>query len=290
MFDKTKKLLLSTGFFEDNSFLDTYLSLIKDKSYQSPIVGKTQLHHILPRSYYKIINAEVDNSLENVVNLLYVDHIYAHYLLALCTNRELQNSMCIAFWMVSHLRKDEFERLTDADRDTVQKLYEQREKLNHREPPNKGKKMSDAQKKKISASLMGHSVSLESRQKMRDAQLNMPKELREKITEATRNRNYTPSLATRKKQSESLMGHTVSDETRKKIGLSNKKQIGNRWVTNGQKDILIHSGDPIPDGYHFGTTRKFRWYTDGERDICVKTPEDAPEGFYRGRSNNRRSN
>lgn len=45
---------------------------------------KTQLHHIIPRKYYTYNKLEINNSRENLVNLLYKDHILAHYYLALC--------------------------------------------------------------------------------------------------------------------------------------------------------------------------------------------------------------
>lgn len=81
-----KKKLLSLGIFEDNEYLDFYCTLIDKNKDTKKEKFKTQKHHIIPKCYYKLNNLEIDNSDSNCVNLLYKDHILAHYYLCLCVD------------------------------------------------------------------------------------------------------------------------------------------------------------------------------------------------------------
>lgn len=77
--------LLSTGIFLDNEYFTKYLNLVT-----KPINTKAEeivfeQHHILPVSYFKHNNLEVDNSPENLVFLDIQNHVLAHYYLALCS-------------------------------------------------------------------------------------------------------------------------------------------------------------------------------------------------------------
>lgn len=80
-----KEKLLSLGCFEDNEYLDFYCKLVEQNSTTKKEKHKTQLHHIIEKCYYKKHNLKVDNSKENLVYLLYKDHVIAHYYLALCS-------------------------------------------------------------------------------------------------------------------------------------------------------------------------------------------------------------
>ena len=89
-----KNYLLATDMFIDNDFLDEYCRLIIANLSTKRAKFKTQSHHIIPKSYFKIIREEVNNNKENLVNLQYSDHILAHYFLSLCcSNKELQYYM-----------------------------------------------------------------------------------------------------------------------------------------------------------------------------------------------------
>lgn len=86
-----KEKLLKTGYFIDNKYLNDYIKLMttsnewKDSEY-------TEVHHILQKQYFKIINQPVDNSLDNKIRLLYKDHCKAHYLLYFCTLGKLKSA------------------------------------------------------------------------------------------------------------------------------------------------------------------------------------------------------
>ena len=90
--EKLKEKLLSLGVFLDNEYLDFYCTLIVNNKSTAIEKFKTQKHHIIPKTYYKLNSLNIDNSCDNIVNLLYSDHILAHYYLCLCvdsTNKSL---------------------------------------------------------------------------------------------------------------------------------------------------------------------------------------------------------
>ena len=86
-----KEKLLKTGYFIDNDYLDAYIDLVVTPP-NTDSLGYTEIHHILQKQYFKIINKPVDNSLENKVRLLYRDHCKAHYLLYFCTIGKLKTA------------------------------------------------------------------------------------------------------------------------------------------------------------------------------------------------------
>lgn len=90
MLSGLKQKMLNTNNFIDNEYLDLYINLILKNEYTPVIKFKTQRHHILPRSFFKLNNLPLDDSNSNVVNLFYKDHVLAHYYLSLCTFDKLK--------------------------------------------------------------------------------------------------------------------------------------------------------------------------------------------------------
>ena len=68
---------------------EKYAATIK-KLYNNVFIVETNKHHIIPRSWFKLHNKDVDNGLSNLVTLTYRDHVLAHYYLCLCTEDEFQ--------------------------------------------------------------------------------------------------------------------------------------------------------------------------------------------------------
>ena len=94
---KFKEYLLSTGAFIENEAFSNYCQLIFSNRTAKAEKGKTQKHHILPRAWFKLQGEPVDNSKDNLVNLLLVDHIKAHlYLLKAAASEELRNASAAA--------------------------------------------------------------------------------------------------------------------------------------------------------------------------------------------------
>ena len=88
------------GVFIDNTYFSKYIDLVYNNISTCRRLFITQKHHIIPVSYFKYKKLPVDNSPMNVVNLLYKDHLLAHYYLFLCMKGIYRYKMSLAF---SHL-------------------------------------------------------------------------------------------------------------------------------------------------------------------------------------------
>lgn len=77
--------LISIGLCQNNIWLDKYCELIESNRDTKKVKYKTQLHHIIPRYFFKEKCEAVDNSNDNCVFLSHKDHALAHYYLALCS-------------------------------------------------------------------------------------------------------------------------------------------------------------------------------------------------------------
>lgn len=97
-----KEKLLNTNYFIDNDYLDKYCELIVNNLKTEKIINETERHHILPKSYFKIIESKIDNSSSNTINLKFQYHILAHYFLVLSTMGKLNNCMMGAFYFLTY--------------------------------------------------------------------------------------------------------------------------------------------------------------------------------------------
>ena len=100
-----KETLLSKEGFINNEFIDKYCFLIERNTRNYKVGGKTNSHHVVPRSWFKLHNQPVDNSLSNLVNLDYRDHVMAHYYLCLCTSDQLQYANELGFMCLISRKK-----------------------------------------------------------------------------------------------------------------------------------------------------------------------------------------
>ena len=106
-----KQILLNTGIFIDNKYLNSYVKLI---SKQPKIKGYAEWHHIIPVSYYaKLYNLQsgksgrhkveaiADADINNKKVLLsYADHCKAHWLLSKCLVDEYAGANATAFLLM----------------------------------------------------------------------------------------------------------------------------------------------------------------------------------------------
>lgn len=232
-----KETLLKTNLFENNDYLDSYVNLIETNRSTPKQKGRTQRHHIIPKAYYDLNNLSIDNSNENLVNLLYKDHILAHYYLA-CASRDssfrVKMIFAINFILGNSLkyRIDLDEDLTDfvQSLDNYQELYENSIKLKAEQTAKKlrGRPRDQATRDKISNSSMGRSPSPEARKKMSEAKIGttLSEETRKKISAKNKGkkqpwagRKQSPEEIERRRQK--LIGHKTSEETKRKISEKN---------------------------------------------------------------------
>ena len=77
--------LSSLSYFIDNEYLQKYCRLVETHTRTRVVPRLTNKHHIIPKSWFKLNDKEVNNELNNLVNLPYREHVLAHYYLCLCT-------------------------------------------------------------------------------------------------------------------------------------------------------------------------------------------------------------
>ena len=169
MFKKEFNILVDCGFIR-NKYFYLYKNLITNNSNTCKEKFKTQKHHIIPLKISKILG--IDNT--PTVNLLYKDHILAHYYLCLCCNKtisEIKYSIYKAFLYmyngrlskfskteISKLNKEEIKFIEELEK--RQKIYEafKKECSEHMSKLNKGKKkrpFTEEHKKNISKGKKG---------------------------------------------------------------------------------------------------------------------------------------
>jgi len=123
-----KDFLLENNICIENSYLDKYIQLINcnlNRTYQK---GKTQSHHIIPRYYYKSVGKKLDNTRSNRVNLLYKDHVLAHYYLFLCSpdnSLYKKGNACAIFKIFGHFNFPKSEQQCLDKLPDFQAYYEQ---------------------------------------------------------------------------------------------------------------------------------------------------------------------
>lgn len=170
-----KNRILSLGVFEDNEFLDKYCTLIVSNMDTKQIEGVTNNHHIVPKSYFILVNVPIDNSEENLVHLTYENHIIAHYYLCLFTSDgTLKSKMVYAFMMMTHIRT-----IPESEQELLQNLnmynYLHNEWISHLSSRMKGNQLakgnvlSEETRRQMSISRMGHGTSEDTRTKLSKA-------------------------------------------------------------------------------------------------------------------------
>lgn len=120
-----KQKLLKTTYFIDNQYLNEYVELVTTRGVSSSAF-RTQTHHIIPKTYFKHMKLEVDNSEANLIELLYKDHVRAHLLLTKCSTGFLKrnNGYAVRYLLSSLMKKRYYKDLTELDYDHLQEIYE----------------------------------------------------------------------------------------------------------------------------------------------------------------------
>ena len=113
----TLNKLKELEYFVDNEYLHKYAQLVGTRYRIGKRNSLTNKHHIIPRSWFKLMNKDVDNSKSNLITLTYREHVLAHYYLCLCTRDNLRYANELA--LVGLLNR---KCLSESDRQLVKNL------------------------------------------------------------------------------------------------------------------------------------------------------------------------
>ena len=145
--EKLKKDLLNTKCFIDCIYLDKYCTLIINNIKTKKVIKKTQRHHVIPVASYGpqlykkrknlILLANLDNK-NYIVNLLYKDHILAHYYLCMSSKHivfeKTFNTLRLLLSTdsgnhVKNNKNDIYKIIKELNLDSYQKLYQDYHKI-----------------------------------------------------------------------------------------------------------------------------------------------------------------
>jgi len=155
------KKLLDTHLFEENEYFEKYLELITNNLTTKQQKFKTQKHHIIPRIAFQLYNWSGCEAPENKVNLLYCDHILAHYYLALAAKDLVfkYKMICAINFILgkaSHLKLDiDTLKTFVLELDQYQMLYEESRRYFAEQLRGTSHETTDETKQKISKSNSG---------------------------------------------------------------------------------------------------------------------------------------
>lgn len=256
MYNKQK--LLDLNIFYDNEYLDKYVELVNANLKTPKEQFRTAQHHIIPKAYFKKLNQPIDNSEENLVNLLHKDHALAHYYIALATKDPyfLFSSMSALQHIMGFNKKMKQEDISDfiSHLDKYQELVEQKNKY-HSEHT-KGLLAGDNNpakrpevREKIRLSKLGNTNNLGKKIHDETWSKNQSEKLKGRIVITKNNVNkrvYEKDLQNYLDQGwiigSKLKGRTISEEQKIQNGLAHKGRIR---ITNGtiNKNILPEEFD-----------------------------------------------
>ena len=147
---------------ENKDILDCYvynqhfvaMMNVINKARLKNVDGKFEVHHIVPRCYYKKVNAAIDNNEYNLVKLTIEEHKLVHKLAALCAKDFMKNSLQHACNCMHNLPRGLNCKIDEEHR---KKISETLKKKGIKPPSrtghtawNKGKKLSPEYRKLVS--------------------------------------------------------------------------------------------------------------------------------------------
>ena len=196
----------------------------ENESFPKKVVKERNLHHKFPRSFSKKDGAGVDNDEDNLVSLSLADHFRVHYYLWKCSKKGYRGLMARAFTL---MRKKAVVYATDETIEQIARDYGEAMKEAMKyvaialSKANKGKKLSEETKKKMSDVNKGKKLSEEHKKKISEGNKGkkMSDEARRKVSEAKKGRTSWNKGK----------HHTV--ESKKKMSDANK---GMHWFNNGK--------------------------------------------------------
>lgn len=256
-----KEELLGRNLVENNEYLHKYICLIESNLTTECVKYKTQKHHIVPVCAYKICGEKPNNTSENIVNLLYRDHILAHYYLSLCGIGLFKHYNEEAFLFTTNIINKSDEVFDVKTLDMYQSIYESamryvaertkkaltgrnqsKEQIQDRAIKNTGKRRSDETRLKISLRQKGKKKSKESVEKGRATQASLIN-----ITNGKLNKRVKPDL---------LEYYLANGYT---LGYTSKKLPKRKWINDGENEIFLFESelyDYLESGWKLGRIKK----------------------------------
>lgn len=254
-----KNRLLSLHLFEDNLFLDNYCNLIFKNLSTKKETYKTQVHHFIPAAYYKNkYNIEGKNyrkecnklALEDannlLVNLLFKDHVLAHYYLAQCSKDNLFTAQMTTAIQRMGMKDEDISQLFDSE---FQKNYEQM------------KKIAGAEHSKITKGNMPTPWNKGGGKYSEQHRARLSKSHKENPNRYWLGKHH--SEETKQKIKEFNQGKKLSEDTKLKISNYRKGKISNTkdkiWITDGVKNKVVSEeqlNNYLEKGFYLGITRK----------------------------------
>jgi hypothetical protein len=162
-----KERLLSCGLVHDNEYLDKYVEIINAKSFPTKQIGIHNRHHIIPRFYFRTNKLPIDNSSDNIANLLFKDHILAHYYLALCARENYKFLSELSFFRTTGFMTLPHSEDAMGDMDRYDDVY--RSYVSNCTKKMTGHVISEETKRKISLANTGKHRTPEERKRIAEA-------------------------------------------------------------------------------------------------------------------------
>lgn len=246
--------------------LQEYLDFIQEAVSRYDESRYSEWHHIMP----KCVDKEGKYSSEGV-QINGRDHFLAHRVLVECFNKDKKRRLSFAVVkMLGHISKE----ITPDEYEEVRRLNSEALKGNQRA---KGYKHTEESRRvmsekhrdrdteetryKRSQSLLGHTVSQETRSKISTSLQGRPfpgpsydwsgkrhsEETKKKISEAVSG------------ERNGMYGKTHTDAVKRQMSISrqgNQNAKGNIWITDGINNTIVRDLKDIPDGWRRGRTIK----------------------------------
>lgn len=243
-----ENMLLETGVIERNKYFEKYVEIVSKPDQE----GYVEKHHILPVSYFRLRNLDVDNSPYNIVTLSAYNHILAHYYLYRCiTDPEWKNKLALAFQFMKRGQQGHLLTLTESEFISLLPEYAKLSEYNY---------------------WKGRRRSTQSIQKSIQTRMINKEEIYAKI--AAKNRGRKRNEETRKLMSISqknrdpetfARGYKLSEEQKQHLRSLNLGKKQSEYTKQKRSESL----------------HKLEWFTDGSMDVRA---QNCPVGFWKGRS------
>lgn len=191
-------------------------------------------HHKFPRAFSRMLNEPIDNSPDNIVSLSFAQHLIIHYYYYILAKKPYKYRMALAFKYMIDTSK---QHITDISQEIINDMatkYQDAVMLanEYASITYKNRPITAETRKRISKALKGHPVSEETRKKNRDAHRGL-KWTDEQKAKLSAIRKGHPDYLTEEGRARLKMklrlnklGTTATEETKKKMSLSQKGHIG----------------------------------------------------------------